>query len=295
MYKPLVSVIMPVYNASLYLKEALNSVFSQTYENIEVIAVNDGSTDNSLRILKAYAKKEPRLKVFSNIRNMGVGYTSNLAVKMADGAFIARLDADDLIPKDRIEKQVDFLLGHPRVVVVGGQVELVDTNGRTLFVKTFPTDHKKILDLAFLAMPIQQGAMMVNRDLLPKDFVWYRKTYKTSEDLDFFFRAFHYGQGANCEDVVLYYRQHQKSLTHRINAKEIFFQAHRVRRLAASRNGYELSVRVLCIFYFQYIFIKLIPTSAVYPLYFFWRGWRPAYASRISFRPLIEQIKSYLF
>src|ERR1035437_771680 len=92
----LISVIMPVYNASEYLSKAIESILWQTHTNWELICVNDGSTDNSLSILKAFAKKDKRIKVFSNKTKRGIGYSLNKALKVTKGKFIARMDADDI-------------------------------------------------------------------------------------------------------------------------------------------------------------------------------------------------------
>ena len=94
---PLVSIIMPVYNASKYLDEAILSVLNQTYKNWELITVDDGSKDNSLEILKRYAKENKKIKVFKNKKNLGVGKTTNYALSKAKGKFIGKF-------KDKLQK-----------------------------------------------------------------------------------------------------------------------------------------------------------------------------------------------
>ncbi len=273
--KPLVSIVMPVYNASAYIKEALDSVFSQSYKNIEVIAVNDGSKDNGLKILKEYALKEKRLKVINCRLNKGPAKASNLGISNTKGDFIARMDADDLIPRNRIVKQVKYLLDHPDVVVVGGQVKLVTKGLKPIIVKKFPRKHKDIVKFGFVTMPIQQGAMMVNRSLLPKKFVWYKEELKTSEDLDFLFRVFKFGKGANLGSIVLFYRQHGVSISRVEHPKKILRQAFAVRRQALKRMT-ELSVwekiKIGIQIYLQLILILIIPSFLIYPLYYLWRG-----------------------
>lgn len=293
--KPLVSVIMPVYNAGFYLVEALDSVFAQTYTNIEVIAVNDGSTDKSLKILQRLARKESRLKIITYKKNKGVGTAANLGVAAAKGNYIARMDADDIIPADRIEKQINYLLANKNVIVVGGQVELVNEYKSPIVTKRFPTNHKSIVDMAFIAMPIQQGAMMVNKTLLPADFIWYRTKLKTSEDLDFFFRIFRHGEGANLADTVLYYRQHGKSLTQAEHPKEILFQAFKVRLLAIFDYGIYPGLFTMLLSIAQFILVLIMPSSFIYPLYYFWRGLRPFDGKRKNYLPLLRHALTYLF
>lgn len=108
--EPLVSVIIPVYNAEKVVKFTLDSVINQTYKNLEIICVNDCSKDNSLEILNEYAKKDKRIKVLSNEKNSGVAQTRNNGLKIATGEYIAFVDSDDIWDLTKTEKQIDFML-----------------------------------------------------------------------------------------------------------------------------------------------------------------------------------------
>ena len=291
---PLVSVIMPVYNAGDFLWQALESIFCQSYKNIEVIAINDGSTDNSLDILQRFSKLEVRLKILNNEKNIGVSGVANIALKHAKGKFIARMDADDTILPDRIKKQVEFLLKHPDVVVVGGQVDLVSKSGTFIVHKNFPQHNDDIIKLAFTAMPIQQGAMMINRELLPENIIWYRYKYATSEDLDFFFRVFQFGKAANLPDTVLYYRQHGDSLTQVELPKEIFLQAYQIRKEAINKYKVNIDLYTRFLMLFQYILVLILPSSLIYPLYYIWRGLKPFRYPKVNILRFIEHTMSYI-
>ncbi len=105
---PLVSIIIPTYNRSSYIKRAINSALAQTYQNIEIVIINDNSTDNTLDILDKI--HHPNLKVYSNKVNRGGPYSRNRGLKLANGEFINFLDDDDLISKDKIDKQVKKFL-----------------------------------------------------------------------------------------------------------------------------------------------------------------------------------------
>jgi len=100
---PKVSVIMPVYNSSKYLEETLNSILSQTLKDIEIICINDASTDSSLDILKAFSKKDSRIKIINNDKNSGPGYSRNLGIELANGEYLEFLDSDDIFEKDMLE------------------------------------------------------------------------------------------------------------------------------------------------------------------------------------------------
>ncbi len=124
---PLVSVILPVYNAALYVSESLDSLLAQTYQNFEIIAVDDGSTDGSGAILDEYASREPRLKVFHLEQNQGEGKAVQFAWQQARGELHARMDSDDICRPDRLAQQVAFLSANPGIIVVGSNMEMFGT------------------------------------------------------------------------------------------------------------------------------------------------------------------------
>ena len=128
---PKISVILPVYNASEYLLEALESITNQTYTDWEMIAINDGSTDNSLELLQEYAKKEPRLRIISR-ENRGLPKSLNEGIKTSQGDYIARMDADDISFPNRFEKQLSFMIKND-LDLCGTQHLTIDTNIKSSF------------------------------------------------------------------------------------------------------------------------------------------------------------------
>ena len=127
-----VSVVLPCFEAEESLAAALDSLLSQTYRDIEVLAIDDGSADATSRILEEYAARDDRVRVLRNESNLGVIRTLNRGVAEARGAIVARMDADDVAAPTRIERQVALLAGRPDVGVVGTGVERVDREGRRL-------------------------------------------------------------------------------------------------------------------------------------------------------------------
>ena len=107
--KPLISIIIPVYNVEEYLRQCLDSVINQTYKNLQIIAVNDCSTDSSLQILEEYAQKDQRMVVISNKENLGLGLTRNEGLKIAKGDFIHFLDSDDWLELNAYETLTKYL------------------------------------------------------------------------------------------------------------------------------------------------------------------------------------------
>lgn len=118
MYKKLVTVIMPVYNAEKYLAEAIESILGQTYRDFEFIITNDGSTDRSGDIIKKYAMEDQRIRMISR-ENKGLVYTLNEQISMANGKYIARMDADDISGKERIYKQVNYMENNQDIYLAG--------------------------------------------------------------------------------------------------------------------------------------------------------------------------------
>lgn len=209
---PAISVITPVYNNALYMREAFDSILNQTFRDFEYIVINDGSTDNSLDILAEYAKKDPRIRVASH-GNKGYIAALNEGLEVARAEFIARMDADDVAMPDRFEKQIAHLRANPDCVVVGGRVLLIDSDGAPLREMCDEFAHEDI-DAAHLAGrggAIIHPAMMARRSAIVK-IGRYSAAYPWAEDLDFFLRLAEVGRVANLRDIVLRYRQHLSSI-----------------------------------------------------------------------------------
>ena len=125
----LVSVIMPVYNAEKYLKESIESILQQTYSNIELIIIDDGSKDNSIEIIKNY--KDERVRSFY-FANSGCSKQRNYGLYKASGDIIALMDADDISEKTRLENQIDFLKSNQDIKILGTNCLVVDENGKKM-------------------------------------------------------------------------------------------------------------------------------------------------------------------
>ena len=107
--EPLVSIITPLYNSEKFIAETIESVLTQTYTNWEMLIVNDCSKDNGASIVEKYSKKDKRIKLFNNEKNMGVSFTRNRAIDLSNGKYIAFLDSDDLWYKEKLKKQIRMM------------------------------------------------------------------------------------------------------------------------------------------------------------------------------------------
>lgn len=268
--KPLVSVIMPVYNPGRYLVESIESILNQTFSNFEFIIVDDASTDNSWKIIKSYAKKDKRIIPIKNKINLGVSLTSNIAISQSKGKFLARMDADDISVPDRLYKQITFLKNNPNTVIVGGQCTIIDENNQIVGLKKFPTTQTQIENMIFWAVPIQQGFMMINRSLLPKKFVWYSPSKFSAEEIDLYFNLKKYGQFANLPDNLYFYRQVFTGLSHQ-NPKKTFWITLQS-RLKAISDGFYPNASAVLINICQIIVISILPNQVIMSLWHLIRG-----------------------
>lgn len=206
--QPLVSVVMPAYNANGYIRAAVDSILAQTYKNIEFIIVNDASTDETPQVLKAYAKQYPQIKVLNNKIRLGGPKSAARAMKHAKGEYIARMDADDITLPQRLEKQVEYLERNKETVALGGQCYLIDKTEKIIGIKHFPTDFEQIKKYIFKFCPAQQPALMIAHKRLPKNFDFYGHGMAPVEDVELFFKLFQHGKVENLPDYVLKYRIH---------------------------------------------------------------------------------------
>lgn len=268
--KQLVSIYMPVFNASPYLHQSIESILNQTYTNFEFIIVDDASTDDSWKIIKSYAKRDKRIVAIKNHLNLGVCLTSNIAISKAKSTLIARMDADDISFGNRIAKQVNYLKKHPKVVALGTQCIVIDKDENIIGNKNFPIDPKESRDIIFWAIPIQQPSMIVNAKLLPKDFVWYNPHLTSGEEVDLFFRFLLHGEIANLPDDLLFYRHLDNSLSH-INLKKSFYSTLNG-RLKALSLGFRPNIKSVLINICQIIAINIISPALLNKIWYFIRG-----------------------
>ena len=161
--KPLISVVMPAYNAEKYIAAAIESVISQTYTSWELIVVNDCSRDNTLQIAQRFADKDPRIKVIDNTENIGVAGTRNKGLDAAAGSWVALLDSDDIWHSDKLEKQLETAHSTGADIIYCSY-GIIDENGsRSLEDFTVPaeTDFEKFLAVSV----ISSSTVMLSREI----------------------------------------------------------------------------------------------------------------------------------
>lgn len=207
---PVVSVVVTVYNGEGHLAEALSSVLGQSFGDLEVVLVDDGSTDQSLHVARAFP--DPRLRVISEGR-LGRARALNRALEAATGRYIALMDADDVALPTRIERQVRFLEEHPKVGFVGTWFTAVSPEGEPLYTKTTLLRDADIRRRFLLGVPIAGGTTMVRREVF-EQVGTFREEFVPSEDADLWRRAIIHFEAANIPEVLYLYRMTPGSYSH---------------------------------------------------------------------------------
>lgn len=203
--QPLVSIILPTYNRGEYIERAIKSVLEQTYKNIELIIVNDGSSDDTPKILSEISARDPRIIILTNKTNLGLVKTLNKGVKNARGKYIARIDDDDIwSDSEKLKKQVRFLEGNPDYILVGGGVIAVDKEGREIVRYLLPEKDEEIRSFLLLNNPFAHSTVVFKKDVWEK-VRGYNEELSFSEDWDLWLRFGQLGKFYNFQEYFFYY------------------------------------------------------------------------------------------
>lgn len=226
--QPLVSVIMPFLNGGPAFGAALRSIQRQTYPNWELLLCDDGSNDGSLELARSLA--DPRVKVWSDGRRMGLAPRLNECLDRASGDLIARMDADDISFPDRFERQVGFLSGHPEVDVVGCPMLIFGEDGTPLGKRMAPLQHERIVADPALGFGLAHPTWMARAD-------WYRQhrydpTAIRFEDIELLYRAYRTSRFANLPELLYGYREMRGGFSKRLKTRMGRIRYLRLRRQA---------------------------------------------------------------
>lgn len=231
--QPRVSIVLPVFNAESYLGEAVESLLAQSLADFELIAIDDGSTDGSGRILEGFAVRDSRVLLVSR-ENRGLTATLNEGVLRATAAYVAIMNADDVALPQRLEKQSQFLDNHPRVAAVGSQTLFLADCAIAAPTTRLPKSPAAIRAFLKRACAFSHPSMMFRRQAVLNAGL-YRHQIAPAEDYDLWLRLSERHDLANLPDVLLQYRLHAEQMT--ANRDEAFAvgtlvaqAAHRERR-----------------------------------------------------------------
>lgn len=221
--RPLISIIMPVYNAARYMDYSIDSILNQSLKDIELICVNDASTDGSLKKLKEYQKKDKRIKIVNNSVNTGPGVSRNNGIKKARGEFVCFVDSDDWLEKDACERlyktaikeKADVVFIKPKFVFT----DKVVLDKRLLTKEDLKENKRVFLKTIRRKVAWAPWSKMVKKELIEKHKIYFPNIY-VSEDMDFSYKVVYYAKKIAVEEKYLYnYFLHEGSLTSYSNAE----------------------------------------------------------------------------
>lgn len=207
--KKLVSVIMPLYNSEAFVKEAVESILNQTYQQIELIVINDGSTDKSDLVIKGFNDK--RIRYVNNSINKGIVSTINKGLLLSKGKYIARMDADDIALPNRLAKQVNLLETQPDIKLCGTTAIAIDKQGKKLVKLNRPVKDDEIKVFNLFRNAFIHPTIMADADLIKK--IAFTEDYKYAEDYFTFSQFTMHYKVANLKEPLLLYRLHEDSIT----------------------------------------------------------------------------------
>ena len=219
---------MPVYNAEKFLADSIGSILKQTYSDFELLILDDASTDNSLKIIKTYAKEDKRIKILVNKTNQKQTKCRNRLLKNTKTEFVAWMDADDISLEDRLQTQMDFLKQNSKIDAVGIQYSTFGSSGNLPndFTSNFaPSDIEIKTDFVF-GYNFLFGGSLMRMKKIKQHHLFFDNNYKlsTGEDHQYIIDCFPFMKFANLDKVLYQYRQDSKQTT-AINKKQVLNNA----------------------------------------------------------------------
>jgi len=218
---------MPVYNCDKFIGEAVESILTQSFRDFELIIIDDCSTDSTQEVISTFA--DQRIVFIKKIKNSGYISSLNMALQIAKGEFIARMDGDDISHSGRLEEQVNFLITNPDIVLCGTRYQLLSTNE----VVANPIEDEDIkialLDYCALGHP----TVMFRKSFLTANNLSYHEAYYPAEDYDLWTRISALGKIANLTAPLLFYRSHENQVSIKEQHKQL-------------KNSFRCRTRMLC-------------------------------------------------
>lgn len=215
---PAVSVVMPVHNGARYVTESLESLRRQSFTDFEIVVVDDGSSDDTPRILAEFATSEPRCRIITQ-PNQGQAVARDLGVKEAKAPLIAWLDADDIAEETRLARQVAFLGAHPHVAAVGSAIRLIDGEGRVTGLAPYPCGSAEVATAMSTECALAHSAVTMRKAAFMK-VGGYRQAFLHAEDYDLWLRLLDEHAVDNLKEPLVRYRQHGGSVSFRYRRQQ---------------------------------------------------------------------------
>jgi len=207
---PLVSVVMPAYNAEKFIGDAIESILNQTFKDFEFIIVDDCSKDKTWKIIQDYAKKDERIVPVKNEENLKTTATLNKGINLSKGKYLVRMDADDWSYPYRIQEQVNFMEKYPDIVVSGGSIEVCDEKLNFKNKREYPNSDEDVRRKIFRYSPFAHPSIIMKRGSVI-EVGMYDEKLPLSQDYDLYFRLGNIGKFANLDRILIKLRNHPQS------------------------------------------------------------------------------------
>ena len=199
---PIVTVLMPVYNAENYLAEAIESILNQSWTDFEFLIINDSSTDRSREVIVSF--RDPRIRLVDNRTNIGVTRSLNLGLRLAKGELIARQDADDKSHPERLSRQKSFLDAHSKVVLLGTSARAVDADGKPLnLTLRSPLGPLAIRWTLMFNTAFIHTSVMFRRSIIWDQIGGYNESYYRTQDFELWSRIAREYAVENLPDILV--------------------------------------------------------------------------------------------
>ncbi|GGG53532.1 glycosyltransferase family 2 protein [Hymenobacter glacieicola] len=196
-----VSIVLPVYNVSAYIKATVESLLRQTFEDFELLILDDCSTDDTVAQIRSFT--DPRIRLLLNPYNMGRAGTDNSALAYVRGEYIAKMDGDDICHPERLARQVAYLDQHPEVNVVGS---FMQNFGASTYLNRYPAHPADAQVLTLFTLPTGNPSSMMRTSLFLQQGMRYDATLRQTEDYDFCARYIRQLQIATIQEALIQYR-----------------------------------------------------------------------------------------
>lgn len=264
------TVIMPTFNVDKFIARAIESMLSQTFKDFELIIIDDASTDGTLEIARSYAKKDSRIKIVVNEKNLQVATTLNKGIKIAKSQIIARMDPDDISFPERLEKQFTFMKKHPNIAIVGTNILIINELGELISKREYPDKSNKLKKLMFKYSPFAHPTVMFRKKIF-QEFGGYSVSMVPCEDIDLWFKIGSKYEISNIQEYLLKYTLIKTSNSHN-DLRYLELLGFKIKIDAIRRYGYRPSAYDVAYNLLEFLTLWLMPASFRIWMYDFLRS-----------------------
>ncbi|MBW8327116.1 MAG: glycosyltransferase family 2 protein [Prolixibacteraceae bacterium] len=258
----LVSVLIPCYNCEYYIENSILSIFNQTYSNLEIVIIDDCSTDKTYEILENLSHLDNRIKLYRNEENKKLIYTLNRGIDLCNGKYIARMDADDISTPNRIEKQVQAIIAY-NVDIIASQIWFINSDsiviGKSMFINSGTLSS---LYISFFQVPFVHPSVLLKTSLLKENKYSNKEENLHIEDLELWHRLLKKNYRARLiEDRLLYYRINKESVSRKFANLQLKNQTQHILNAINRSNVFYIDEKII-----SYIMRLELPDDGKYKL-----------------------------